>query len=126
MKEFRVTLTQRAGELARLTQILAEHQINLRSVAGISEHNKAEICMVVTDVAEMRTALDGARMPYVEEEVLSELMEDEIGQIAELTTRLGDAGVNLKSFYVLARDNPLVELGFTVDDPKKAKKLLRV
>ena len=126
MKEFRVTLTNRAGELARLAQVLAEHKINLRSVAGVSEHNKAEICMVVTDVAEMRSALEGARMPYVESEVLSELMEDEIGQIAELTTRLSEAGVNLKSFYILARDNPLVEMGFTVDDPKKAKKVLRV
>ena len=124
MKEFRVTLTDRAGELARLTQVLAEHRINLRSVAGISEGNKAEICLVVTDVTEMRTALDGARMTYVEAELLSELMEDEIGQIADLTTKLGDAGVNLKSFYILARDNPLVELGFTVDDPKKAKKVL--
>lgn len=124
MKEFRVTLTDRAGELARLTQVLAEHRIDLRSVAGISAGNKAEICLVVTDVAEMRTALDGARMTYVEAELLSELMEDEIGQIADLTTKLADAGVSLRSFYILARDNPLVELGFTVDDPKKAKKVL--
>ncbi|MHC5065624.1 MAG: hypothetical protein ACYTG5_16795 [Planctomycetota bacterium] len=124
MKEFRVTLTHRAGELARLAQTLAEHHIDLRSVAGISEGNKAEICLVATDVAKMRAALEAARMTFVEEELLSELLEDEVGQIADLTTRLSEAGVNLKSFYILARDNPLVELGFTVDEPKKAKKVL--
>ena len=56
--------------------------------------------------------------------MLSELLEDDIGQIAILTTKLGNAGLNMKSFYILARDNPLVEIGFTVDDPKKAKKAL--
>ena len=114
----------RAGELARLAQLLAEQNIDLRSVAGISEGNRAHICLVVTDVAGMRAALESARMPFEEAEVLSELLDDEPGAIAELTVRLSDAGVNIKSFYILARDNPLVELGFTVDDPKKAKKVL--
>ncbi len=124
MKEFRVTLTQRAGELARLADLLANASIDLRSVAAISEGNKAHICLVVTDVAATRGVLEEARMPFEESEVLSELLEDEPGAIAELTARLGQAGVNMRSFYILARDNPLVELGFTVDDTKKAKKVL--
>ena len=124
MKEFRVTLGHRPGELARLTQLLAEENIDLRSVAGIAEGNKAHICLVVTDVATMRAALESARMTFEESEILSELLEDAPGSVADLTRRLGEGGVNLKSFYILARDNPLVELGFTVDDPKKAKKVL--
>ncbi len=124
MKEFRVTVGQRAGELARLAQVLAEHKIDLRSVAGISEGKRAHICLVATDVAAMRAALEGARMPFEESEMLSELLEDEPGSIAGLTARLSEAGINIRSFYILARDHPLVELGFTVDDPKKAKKVL--
>lgn len=124
MKEFRVTLSHRAGELARLAQILADEHIDLRSVAGFSEGNKAHICLVVTDVAKMRSVLEAARMPFSEAEMLSELVEDEVGQIANVTGKLANAGVDIHSFYILARDNPLVELGFTVDDPKKAKKAL--
>ncbi len=124
MKEFRVTLTQRAGELARLAQILANASIDLRSVAAISEGNKAHVCLVVTDVAATRGVLEDARMTFEESEMLSELLEDDVGQIANLATKLGNAGLNMKSFYILARDNPLVEIGFTVDDPKKAKKAL--
>ena len=124
MKEFRVTLSQRAGELARLAQLLADTSIDLRSVAAISEGNKAHICLVVTDVAATRSVLEEARMQFEESEVLSELLEDDVGQIAELTAKLGNAGVNMKSLYILARDTPLVELGFTVDDAKKAKKAL--
>ncbi len=124
MKEFRVTLTHRAGELARLCQLMANHEIDLRSVAGIADAQKATICLVAEDVAAMRSLLNDARMSYEEEEVISELVEDTPGQMAEFTSKLADAGVNIHSLYILARDNPLVEIGLTVDNPKKAKKIL--
>jgi hypothetical protein len=44
--------------------------------------------------------------------------------VAHLCRRLAEANVSINSLYILARDNPLVEIGMTVDDPKKAKKAL--
>ena len=126
MREFRVTLTHRAGELARLTQLLSDKGINLRSVVGIADSHKAHVCLVAQDVAAMKAALEEARMPFTEEEVLSEIVENEPGEVAGLTARLAEFGVNLHSLYILARDGPMVELGFTVDDPKKAKKALGI
>ena len=54
MREFRVTLTHKAGELARLCELLASHDLDLRSVAGMTLGNRAEICLVASDVAAMR------------------------------------------------------------------------
>jgi hypothetical protein len=124
MKEFRVTLTHRAGELARLTALLAERHINLKSLAGVSDAHKALICLVCEDVAGVRGALEEARIPFEESEILSELLENEPGSIADLAQQLGDAGVDIRSMYILGRDDPLIEVGFTVDDPKRAKKVL--
>jgi len=124
MREFRVTLTNRPGELARLAGLLAARSVNLRSVAVISEGSRGITCFVATDVAAARQTLQDARMQFEETEVLSELMENEPGQLSALAAKLSEAGVNILSLYVLARDEPLVEVGFTVDDPKKAKKLL--
>ncbi len=124
MREFRVTLTHKSGELARLCELLANHELDLRSVAGMSHGNKAEICLVAEDVATMRSVLTDARMQFQESEVVSELMEDSPGAVAQLCRRLAAANVNINSLYILARDNPLVEIGMTVDDPKKAKKAL--
>lgn len=124
MKEFRVTLTHRAGELARLTGLLATHEINLRSVAAVADGAKAIACLVVEDVTGMRAALSDARMQFEEEEVIAELIEDEPGQVADLAAKLANHGVNIQSLYILARDRPLVEIGFTTDDPKRAKKVL--
>jgi hypothetical protein len=125
MKEFRVTLTHRAGELARVAQLFANEGINLRSVAGLSDGHKAQICFVAEDVARARAALEAARIQFVEAELLSELIEDNPGEVAALCGRLADAGVNVSSLYILARDAPLVEIGFTVDDAKKAKHALQ-
>ena len=124
MREFRVTLTHKAGELARLTDLLASAGVDLRSVAGMSVGNRADICLVVDDVTAMRTALEAARMQFQESEVICELMEDSAGAVADLCRKLAAVNVNINSLYILARDNPLVELGMTVDDPKKAKKAL--
>jgi hypothetical protein len=121
MKEFRVTITHRAGELARLTEALANHGVNLKSIAAVSDGHKAIVCLVADDVNKMRAALEANRMPFEEEELFSELLENEAGQVAELTFKLAAAGLNVRSLYILTRDNPLVEIGFTVDDPKKAK-----
>ena len=126
MREFRVTLTHRAGELARLTQLLADHDINLLSVVGVAENHKAHICLVTKDVVETRTTLEQARMPFAEEEVLSEIVENKPGEVAMLTARLAEAGVNMHSLFILAREEAMIELGFTVDDPKKAKKALGI
>jgi hypothetical protein len=124
MREFRVSLTNRPGELARLTDVLSTQSINLRSVAVITEHNKAIACLVLDDVTAARQAFQDSRLAFEEAEVLSEMMENQPGQLGALATRMGNAGVNILPLYVLARDEPLVEVGFTVDDPKKAKKAL--
>ena len=124
MREFRVTLTQRAGEFARVAQALASADVNLKSVAGISDGHKALICIVVEEVAAARAALQEARVQFEEEEVLSELIENGPGAIADLTNCLAEAGIDIHSMYILARDEPLVEMGLTVDNPKKAKRVL--
>lgn len=124
MREFRVTLTHHAGELARLTQLLANQGIDLRSVAAIADGQKAIACLVVEDVTATRAALADARITFVEDELISELVEDDPGSVAELAGRLAAAGVNIHSLYVLARDSPLIEIGMTVDNPKKAKRAL--
>ncbi len=90
----------------------------------MSRGNKAEICLVAEDVGAMRATLVEALMQFEESEVLSELMEDAPGAMASLCRRLAAANVSVNSLYILARDNPLVEIGITVDDPKKAKKAL--
>jgi acetolactate synthase small subunit len=126
MREFRVTLHQKAGEFARLAELVSRRGLNLKSVAGIAEDHKAIICLVCEDVAGLRETLQEARIQFEEAELLTHLMEDRAGELSALASKLAEAGVNMASLYVLAREAPLIEVGFTVDDPKKAKKALGI
>src|SRR5262245_4060088 len=124
MREFRISIPNRPGELARLAEVFSGKELNLKSVAVVSEGNRAIACVVADDVTGAREALQEARVPFAEAELLTELVENEPGVIAGLAAKLAAAEVNVESLYVLARDSELTELGFTVNDPKKAKKAL--
>lgn len=124
MREFRVTLPHRPGELAQLTRLISRKNLSLKSVSGISNDNAATICIVCENVAGLRQALQDSGIQFQEAELLTRLMEDEPGKIADLCESLSECGADLQSIYILARDNPLIEIGFTVNDPKKAKKAL--
>src|SRR5262245_34927221 len=124
MREFRVSLPNRPGELARLAELFSTKEINLKSVAVVAEGNRAIVCLVAEDVTVARDTLQESRIPFAEAELLTELVENEPGVIAGLAAKLAGAEVNIESLYVLARDSELTELGLTVNDPKKAKKAL--
>jgi hypothetical protein len=44
--------------------------------------------------------------------------------LANVTSRLGEAGVNLEALYITGLADDLVELAIASDNPKKAKKVL--
>ncbi|OGF54091.1 MAG: hypothetical protein A2Z21_08345 [Candidatus Fraserbacteria bacterium RBG_16_55_9] len=124
MKEFRLSLPHRPSELANVAEALARKGVNLKSVAGLSEGNKATIALVGHDVNALRQALQEARIRFEEVELLTVEMEDQPGQLADLAAKLSNAGVNLTSLYVLGKEGGKVQLGLTTDQVPKAKKAL--
>ena len=124
MKEFRLSLPHRPSELATVAETLARKGVNLRSVAGLAESNKATIALVGDDVNTLRQALQEARIRFEELELLTVEMEDQPGQLADLTAKLSNASINLTSIYVLGREGSKVQLGLTTDQMSKAKKVL--
>jgi hypothetical protein len=104
--------------------MLARKGVNLRSVAGLTEGNKATIALVGDDVNALRQALQEARIRFEENELLTVHLEDQPGQLADLTAKLSNAGINLTSIYVLGREGSKVQLGLTTDQVPKAKKVL--
>ncbi len=124
MKEFRLSLSHRPGELANVAETLARKGVNLKSVAGFAEGNKATIALVGHDVNALRQALQEARIRFEEVELLTATLDDEPGALADLTAKLSNASVNLTSIYVLGREGHKVQLGLTTDQPARAKKVL--
>lgn len=124
MREFRIALPHRPGELARVTEELANKGVNLKAIAGLAEANRATIALVGHDVNALRQALQNARIRFEEVELLTVELEDRPSALAELAARLSDGQINLTSIYILGREGTKVQLGFTTDQVAKAKKAL--
>lgn len=124
MREFAIQATHRPGEIGRIANVLGKAGVNLRSVAGMALGNQGVIRLVSDDVDAARTALQQANIRFEEHEVVTVLLENRAGELAEMADKLANAGVNLHAVYLTGRVDDLVELAVIADDPKKAKKLL--
>jgi hypothetical protein len=124
MKEFRITLTNRPGELARVAAALGRQEVSIKALAATASANQVILHLVGHDVEATRTGLKSANIPFQEQEVMVILLEDKAGEIARVSSQLADAGINLSAIYLSGRAEDLVEVVLAVDDIKKAKKIL--
>jgi len=124
MKDCSIQLTNHPGDLSRVAQALARRGVNIKALAGISIGGVATARILPDDIVVARSALEAANIRFTESEVHIVLLENTAGMLANVTSRLGDAGVNLDAIYVTGIADGLVELAIATDNPKKAKKIL--
>ncbi len=124
MRDFAIQLTHRAGELARVCDALSRTGVNIKSVAALTVDNQVLLRLIPDDVEAARSGLREANIRFEESEVLTVLVENKAGELAGVSARLAQAGVNLLAVYVTGVEGDLVELAIVPDDVKKAKKVL--
>jgi hypothetical protein len=111
---FTVRLKNQPGALARLAARLGEHGIDIRSLAVGAVGSYGCAVLSTSNDAEARNVLRQARYQFVEGEALNVGVEDRPGALAQLTGRLGEAGVNITGVVVLGRHQGKAELAITV------------
>jgi hypothetical protein len=124
MKDCSIQLTNHPGDLARVAQALGRRGVNIKSLAAIAAGGVAIAHILPDDIVVTRSALEAANIRFTESEVHIVLLENTAGMVANVTSRLGDAGINLEALYVTGVADGLVELAIVSDNPKKAKKIL--
>jgi hypothetical protein len=124
MRDCSIQLTNHPGDLARVAQALARRAVNIKAIAALSINGQAIARILPDDIEGARKAFEAAKIRYQESEVQTVLLENKAGQIADLTNRLGDEGINLEALYLTGISEDLVEIAIVCDNPKKAKKLL--
>ena len=125
MKDCSIQLTNHPGDLSRVAQALARRGVNIKALAAISVGGGVAMARILPDdITVARSALEAANIRFTEGEVHLVLLENKAGALADVTSRLGDAGVNLEALYVTGIADDLVELAIVSDNPKKAKKIL--
>ncbi|HKR09167.1 MAG TPA: hypothetical protein VJS39_08260 [Gemmatimonadaceae bacterium] len=124
MRDCAIQLSNNPGDLARVAQALGRRGVNIKALAAITVNATAMTRILPDDIVVARSALEAANIRFTESEVHLVLLENKPGVLANVTSRLGDAGVNLEALYVTGLADDLVELAIASDNPKKAKKVL--
>jgi hypothetical protein len=124
MKDCSIQLSNHPGDLARVAQALARRGVNIKALAGISIGGVAMARILPDDIVVARSALEAANIRFTESEVHLVLLENKAGLLADVTNRLGEAGINLDAIYITGIADDLVELAIATDNPKKTKKVL--
>jgi hypothetical protein len=122
--QFTVRLKNEPGALARLAAQLADHGIDIRTIAAGGVGTFGCAVLSTNDDPAAREVLQRARYTFVEGEPLRVGVEDRPGALANLTRRLADAGVNILGVVILGRHQGKAELAITVDALPVAQRVL--
>ncbi len=124
MRDFTIQMTHFPGELARVANALGKGGLNIKSVAALALGNQGVVRIIADDVEAARKALQESNIRFEESELVTVLLENQAGQVAEVAAKLANANINMQALYVVGLEGDLVELAIAVDDVKKAKKVL--
>ncbi len=123
--EIRVTLQDRPGTLAGMSEALGKAGVNIETLASFGAGGQFSVRAVVDDAELARKALDEAGItPEAVKEALLVTLDDRPGALGAFARKLADAGINIESSYVAGDEAGTKRLVFTVDDLEKAKGLL--
>ncbi len=124
MRDCSIQLTNHPGDLGRVADVLGRRGVNIKALAAMSINGVAVTRILPDDIVVARSAFEAANIRFTESEVHLVLLENKPGVLANITDRLGDAGINLEALYITGVADDLMELAIVSDNPKKAKKIL--
>lgn len=125
MKEFKIFVKHKPGELARVAETLAGRAVNIKAIASESSGEEALLRVVTNDVNTTTKALNESGTKYKQNDILTVSLIDRPGELAKVAKKLGKAKINIESIYILGQKEGKTELALVVDDMKKAGDLLR-
>ncbi len=124
MQVFLVDLKNKPGELARVTEAIAEKGVNITGISGATCSNSGRAAFMTADEATTRTALKGAGFTYTELEATDTALRHEPGSLAKAARRLADAGINIEALLPIGMEGNEIHVAFVTSEPAKAKQVL--
>ena len=125
MKEFKIFVNNKPGELARVTEALAASAVNIKAIASEGANEKPFLRIVTTDATTTERALKTAGFGFDLHETLDVELMDRPGELAKIARRLARQGVNVESIYILGSSDGKTHIAMTVSDLERAKSAIK-
>ena len=121
---FIVEATNRPGELARVTDAIAQRGINIEAWS-LGHGSQGALAFISYDEKGLKSALTADGITHKEVPCLTIQLGDKPGTVAKAAKRLGDAGVNIEFFApVEYKSDRRATVAIGVDNIDVARKVL--
>ncbi len=117
--EFKVSLGNMPGTLARVGTVLGDADVNIVAIQGFSRGEESIVQFVPNNPDQAAVALKAAGIPYTSREVLIVKVLDEPGDLGDVALVMTGAGINIDSVYVTIAGHVVL----AVDDMKGASQV---
>ena len=124
MNIFIVDLRHQPGELAKVTEALAQKGIDITAFSGVTCGGSGTVALITSDDTVTRSTLQDAGYRPRELEVVTTTIENTPGSLAKVARRLGDAGISIEAALPTSMSGMNVTLAFATDDPARTRGVL--
>jgi len=124
-KELKFRVADAPGKLGEITAALAAKKVNLRAINAWVEGAEGVIRLVPNKPAAAKKALGAMGIAAEERDVLELELADKPGTLAEVTTKLGKAGINIGHVMIGTAPARKCTVFLGVPDLKAAQKAVR-
>jgi hypothetical protein len=120
MIEFSVKLANRPGQLATLARELSTAGVNIDTLAAFTDGEEGMVKLVIDDHPAARRVLTEAGLSFDERRVVSAILHDQPGALADMAEALAATGVNIEAMYLLHSSEDGLHFAVVVDDHEQA------
>jgi len=124
MNAFIVELKNKPGELARVTEAIAQKGINILAFTGATCGDSGSIVLLTNDEAGTKSAIQGVGATARTVELVVASLGNEPGTLALVARRLANAGVNIEAALPTGMESGKVNVAFATDNPAKAREVI--
>ena len=125
MKQITVVAPDRKGLVSEITKLLGDGGFNIETLNAGRVGRMGVILLSVDRYDEALAALRDAGFPALTEDALVVKIKDEPGAVARLSSRLAEAGVNVRSLRIIRRMEGEGLVAISADDMERARETLK-
>ena len=120
MKQLTVVVENRPGALADVAEALGRSGVNILSISAQAFENRGVFRILTTDVNTAVNELNRAGMNSVVSDIIVMKLLDKPGELYKVTKKLSQRGINLRSVYIIGKENDKTVVAIDPEDYKAA------
>ena len=127
VKQISIYLDNRSGELAKVTKLLSDAGINLRSMCIADTERFGVLRVIADDPEKADEVLEAAGETFRIRELVAFSMPDRAGGLSEVLSVLAENDINMEYLYALitGKDRNKACAVMRVEDNEKTERILR-